>query len=153
MGAVTWTAYGSADTLIVGTSLNAVSDGSGVVGSEIDNSTDRKRFMDVRATMNSEVTAVGTDARIDLYLVVAMDGTNYTDPGDTASEVPETYYVGHISSVKRGGTVQAFNEGDAFRIEIPPQKFKIIAFNELGAAFPTSDANSLSGYRYNETVA
>lgn len=146
-----WSTPGTADTLVAGASLNALADGAGVIGAEIDNSTDRKTLMSVRLVVDTDITAVGADARVDLYMIVAEDGTNYPDPpGSTAADVPQAYFVGSISSVKRAGTVTNFLSGHTRRpIIIPPRKFKIIPFNELGAAFPANNNTVLVGYRFN----
>lgn len=145
-----WDTPGSADTLIAGSSLNALADAAGVIGSEINNTTDRKTHMDVWVVVDTDITSVGTDARLDLYLVPAPDGTNYPDPpGSTAADVTGTYYVGAISSVKRAGTVTNFTSGVLRGISIPPWKFKIVLFNELGAALPSNNNTLCYGYRYN----
>jgi len=144
-----WSTPGSADTLVTGANLNALADGSGVIGAEIDNSSDRKTHMEIWAKTDTDITSSGTDARLDLYLIEAPDGTTYPDPpGSTAADVPDTYFKASISSVKRGGTVTNFTSGHTI-IDIPPRKFKIIVFNELGAALPSNNNTLLYGYRFN----
>lgn len=145
-----WDTPGSADTLITGAALNALADGSGVIGSEIDNTTDRKTLMDIWVKVDTDITSVGTDARIDIYIIPALDGTNYPDPpGSTAADITDSYYVGQISSVKRAGTVTNFTSGALRGVVIPPWKFKVAAFNELGAALPSNNNTLFYGYRYN----
>lgn len=144
-----WSTPGSADTLITGANLNALADGSGLVGAEIDNSTDRKTHMEIWVKTDTDLTSSGSDARLDFYLIAASDGTNYPDPPlTTAADVPESYFVGSISSLKRGGTVTNFTSGQ-LTIQIPPRKFKIIAFNELGVALPSNNNTLMYGYRFN----
>lgn len=153
MSNVTWQAYGTADNLIGTASINSLADGSGVILDQVDNRTDKKRFGDLLIILGADVTSVGTDARIDVYLVPAPDGTNYPDPpGSTAADVTEGYYVGYISSVKRAGTVTNFLSGVLRGIELPPTKFKLVVFNELGASFGAS-GHTVSLYRYGEAVA
>ena len=107
-----WNTPGTADVLVTGAALNALADGAGVIGSEIINSSDRKTLMDSWFKVDTDMTSVGTDARLDLYLIPAEDGTNYPDPpGATAADVPGTYFIGSISSVKRAGTVTNFTSG------------------------------------------
>lgn len=145
-----WATPGSADTLLTGASLNALADGAGVIGSEIDNTTDRKTHMVVWVKVDTDITSVGTDARIDIYLISAPDGTNYPDPpGSTAADITDSYYKTQISSVKRAGTVTNFRSGHSEPIQIPPHKFKIVAFNELGAALPSNNNTLFYGYRFN----
>lgn len=145
-----WSTPGTADALFTGASLNALADGAGVVGSEVDNSANRKTLMDIWAKVDTDVVSVGTDAALDFYLIAAEDGTNYPDPpGATAADVTGTYYIGSISSVKRAGTVTNFTSGHLRGIMIPPFKFKIIVFNELGAALPANANTVIEGRRYN----
>lgn len=155
MGAVTWTAYGTADS-IGGTTFDNLADGSGGLSSEVDNSTDLKRWGDLEVTMGASVTASGLDARIDVYLVPTYDGTNYPTPGG-ASTFTASQYVGSISSVETVGTVAAtpFTNGTLRGILLPPTKFKIGLVNELGANTTTTGSGGVTVKlrRYNETVA
>ena len=151
MGAVTWTAYGTADD-VGGTAFNSLADGSGAIASEIDNSSDLKMWGDLEVTQGGAVTSSGLDARIDVYLVPTYDGTNYPVPGG-ASTFTGSQYVGTISSVETVGTVAvtSFTNGTLRGILLPPTKFKIGLVNELGASFNSSVTVKLR--RYNTTVA
>lgn len=151
MGAVTWTAYNTADN-IGGTAFNSLADGSGAISSEVDNSTGLYQFADLEVTMGSAVTSSGLDARIDVYLVPTYDGTNYPTPGG-ATTFTGSQYVGSISSVETVGTVAVTNytNGTLRQILLPPTKFKIGLVNELGASFNSSVTVKLR--RYNSTVA
>lgn len=152
MGAVTWTAYGTADD-VGGTAFNSLADGSGAISSEIDNSSNLKRWGDLEVTQGSSVTSSGTDARIDVYLIPVYDGTNYPVPGSAGTTFTATYFVGSISSVDTVGTiaVTSFTNGVLRSILLPPTKFKIGLVNELGASFNSSVTVKLR--RYSETVA
>lgn len=149
MGSVTWTAYNSADT----TTATSVADAGGILGNEIDNSSSRYRWGDFVVSLSSAVVAAGLDARVDCYLIPTYDGTNYPNPGSTASTMTGTYYVGSISSVETVGTVAVtnFQQGMLRSISIPPTKFKMGIVNELGVT--TATTTSFSLYRYTETVA
>ena len=151
MGAVTWTAYNTADD-IGGTAFNSLADGSGALSSEVDNSSGLYMFADLEVTQGGAVTSSGLDARIDVYLVPTYDGTNYPTPG-TSTTFTGTQYVGVISSVETVGTVAvtSFTNGTLRRIMLPPTKFKIGMVNELGASFNASVTVKLR--RYNPTVA
>jgi hypothetical protein len=152
MGAVTWTAYGTADDLSSGFSVLA--DAAGFLTIEVDNSSDLKMFGDLEVTSNSAITASGLDARVDVYLIPTYDGTNYPVPGSTAATMTGGQYVGSISSVDTVGTVAVTNytNGTLRKIELPPTKFKIGIVNELGATFPAA-ANTIKLRRYGSTVA
>lgn len=151
MGAVTWTAYNTADD-IGGTAFNSLADGSGAISSEVDNSTGLYQFADLEVTMGTAVTSVGLDARIDVYLVPTYDGTNYPTPGG-ASTFTGSQYIGSISSVETVGTVAvtSYTNGTLRSILLPPTKFKIGLVNELGASMATSV--TVKTRRYNATVA
>lgn len=144
-----WSTPGSADTLVAGASLNALADGAGVIGADIDNSSDRKTHMEIWFKVDTDRTSVGTDARLDFYLIDAPDGSTYPDPpGSTPADITENYYKGSISSVKRAGTVTNFTSGH-LTIAIPPRHFKIVVFNELGVALPSNNNTLCYGYRFN----
>lgn len=152
MGAVTWTAYGTADD-VGGTAFNSLADGSGAISSEIDNSSDLKMFGDLEVTQGGAVTSSGLDARIDVYLIPTYDGTNYPVPGSSGTTFTGSQYVGTISSVETVGTVAvtSFTNGTLRSILLPPTKFKIGMVNELGASFNSSVTVKLR--RYGATVA
>lgn len=152
MGAVTWTAYNTADD-IGGTAFNSLADGSGAITGEVANGTGLFMFGDLEVTQGGAVTSSGLDARIDVYLIPTYDGTNYPVPGSTGSTFTGTQYVGAISSVETVGTaaVTSFTNGTLRRIELPPTQFKIGLVNELGASFNSSVTVKLR--RYNATVA
>lgn len=130
---MTWTAYRTADD-IGGTAFNALADGSGGLSSEVDNSFNLDEFGDLEVTAATAIASSGTDARLDVYLVPAYDGTNYPTPGG-ATTFTGTQFVGPISSVETVGTVAAtnFTNGTLRGILLPPTKFKIGIVNELGA--------------------
>ena len=152
MGAVTWTAYGTADD-IGGTAFNSLADRSGAITSEVDNSGDLKQWGDLEVTQGGSVTSSGLDARIDVYLIPTYDGTNYPVPGSSGSTFTGSYFIGTISSVDTVGTVAvtSFTNGVLRSILLPPTKFKIGLVNELGASFNSSVTVKLR--RYNATVA
>lgn len=152
MGAITWTAYGTADD-VGGTAFNSLADAAGAISSEIDNSGDLKMLGDLEVTQGGAVTSSGTDARIDVYLIPTYDGTNYPVPGSGGTTFTGTQYVGTISSVDTVGTVAvtSYTNGTLRGIRLPPTKFKIGLVNELGAAFNSSVTVKLR--RYGPSVA
>lgn len=155
MATVSWSTPGSADTLVASASLNAIADAAGVIGAEIDNSSDKKLYMDVELAFDT-ATGSGTDAYVGIYLIPAPDGTNYPTPpgtGGTASHVSPTYWKGTILAVDQGGTARQLTRGVLTKIDIPPTKFRIVVVNQLNAAFPANNNSTCKGFRYGETVA
>lgn len=153
MGAVTWGAFATVDD-VGGTAFNSLADGSGAITSEVDNTTDRHKFMDIEVVQGGAVTSSGLDARIDVYKISTLfDGSTYPTPGGSGSTFTGTYYVGQISSVETVGTVAVtnFTNGILERVPITPTKFKVGLVNELGAAFNSSVTVKIR--RYTPTVA
>ena len=152
MGAVTWTAYNTADDISNTNAFGSVADAVGALMAEIDNGTGLYMFGDLEVTMGGAVTSAGLDARIDVYLVPTYDGTNYPVPGG-ATTFTGSQYVGSISSVETVGTIAVtnFTNGTLREIRLPPCKFKIGLVNELGAT--TNATATVKMRRYNPTVA
>lgn len=151
-GDVLWSAYGTADDLSNSNAF-AVADGTAVLSPEVDNSTDLKMFGDLEVSLDATVTSVGADARIEVYMIPAYDGTNYPTPGTTTT-FTATQYVGAISAVEVLGTPGAtpFQQGTLRKIELPPCKFKLITLNELGVTM-VGRTVTLKLRRYSPKVA
>jgi hypothetical protein len=145
-----WSALNSADTLCTGASMNALADGAGVIGSEIDNTSGKYTHMLVHIRPDTNITGSGLDSRVDLFILPAMDGTNYPDPpGSTAANVPTSYFAGSMSNVDGvgAGAAQTFRDGQLM-IPIPPCKFKLEVVNELGNPFPSNNNTVVEGFRF-----
>lgn len=143
-----WSAYNTADD-IGGTAFNGVADGSGALLTEIDNSAGYM-FGDLEVSAATAIASSGLDARIDVYIVPAYDGSAYPTPG-TATTFTGTQCTGAISSVETVGTVAATNysQGTLRQIVLPPTKFKVGLVNELGAT--TAGGMTVKMRRYNAT--
>lgn len=152
MGAVTWTAYSSAQDL--GSNLQLVADGAEAIGTNaIDNTTGAYRWADLYIIAGSNLSATNLDASIHVFFVNTYDGTNYVVPGSNSGTVTGGQWKGCISSVEVIGTPTAtpFRSGVLERISLPPTKFKVRFVNELGVTTDASMGAFL--YMYNETVA
>ena len=149
MSEFNWTAYGAGITLIAGTSMNALGNGSYALGAEIDNGTDKDEYLDIVLKLNSAVAAGAGVPAVDVYLLPCPDGTNYpTPPGGSAGATPTIYLAGSIPAIASAN----FTIGVLRGVILPPGKFKVEARNNLGVAFPASDLNELKGYKYSEQV-
>lgn len=73
------------------------------------------------------------DAAIDLYLVPAVDGTNYVDGDASIRPAPNLYvgsfYVRNVTSAQR----MAIRD-----VPMPPGLYKAVIANNSGQAFPSS---------------
>ncbi len=146
---MTWTAYSSAVTLIAGTSLNGLTNGSWATGAEVNNGTDRNELMDVAVRLDSAITPSGNAARIDVYLIpdTSPGGTAAyaTSNADVSADTPAQYKVGEIPGM---AIASGFRYGLLAGVIIPPGKFKIQIENNMGASFPSNNNNACEGFKY-----
>jgi hypothetical protein len=145
---VKWSSYAAALASGLTTELNSLANGSySAVGSEIDNAASGAHHMyadfELGVTYGSAPSAGGYVA---LFLVQAIDGTNYQDGGGSVAP-PATAWVGNFP-LRQVTTAQRV----ALRhVLLPNSKFKLVAQNNAGQAMAAS-GNTL-GYRaYNEEV-
>lgn len=148
-----WTAYGTADTLMVGASMNALANAAYASsaqnsGTPIDNTTTLALYMDIMLTLSSAVTCGSGLAYVSVYLVPSLDGgTTYaTPPGTSATAPAPGLLVGNISAV--GGA--SFTSGVLRGVVIPPGKYHTVIQNNLGVTLPATNTCTLLGYRYGE---
>jgi hypothetical protein len=145
-------AYGTFTAVILGADVaptlkNLASDGM-KLGEEVDNSTNRNLYADfVLLTKFQDVPVAG--GHVALYLIPAVDGTNYADGSDSVAP-PASAWVGNFP-VRAVDTAQRV----ALRgVLLPPGKFKPLAINKSGQAMTNTDAeNTLSIRTYSEEVA
>jgi len=124
---------------LLSTELNSLANNYGALGAEFDNATGlwlKASFL-LTVTFGSNPTAGNT---CDLYLIPALDGTNYSDYTSGASGyAPGTSYIGGFP-LQAKTTIQRvpFGLGQQGAIELPPSKFKVLLINKSGVAFPSS---------------
>jgi hypothetical protein len=132
------------------TELNALGNGAAALGVEVDNSTALDLFgiFELAVTFGSAPTAGST---VDLYLIVSVDGTNYTDAITGASgSAPATAFVGSFP-LRAVTTAQRIplGLGVSGYVQIPPRKIKGFVINRAGVAFPASGSTlKMVPYRY-----
>lgn len=124
---------------LLSTELNSLANNYGALGVEFDNAAGlwlKASFL-LTVTFGSNPTAGNT---CDLYLIPALDGTNYADNTTGASGyAPSTCYIGGFplqakTTIHRLGLGLGLNGA----IELPPSKFKVLLINKSGVAFPAS---------------
>ncbi len=124
---------------LLSTELNSLANNYGAIGVEFDNAAGlwlRASFL-LAVTFGSNPTAGNT---CDLYLIPALDGTNYADYTSGASGyAPGSCLVGSFP-LQAKTTIHRvpLGVGQSGAIELPPSKFKLLLINKSGVAFPSS---------------
>ena len=125
-------------TTLLSTELNSLANGSSsALGTEFDN-TAAAYTLGLFELSVTFASAPGAGSLINLYLVSAPDGTNYDD-GSSSVTPPSTAYVGGFP-LRAVTTAQkvSLGGGPLLLIYLPLLKFKILAVNGSGQAFPAS---------------
>lgn len=124
---------------LLSTALNSLANNYAALSDEFDNATGlwlKASFL-LTVTFASNPTANNT---CDLYLIPALDGSNYGDYTSGASGyAPSTCYIGGFP-LQAKTTIQRvpLGLGQQGAIELPPSKFKLLLINKSGVAFPSS---------------
>jgi len=132
MADITQGTYGSTAT-VLSTELNSIADAaSSDASSEIDNTTDLHMFDDLvlSVTFGSAPTA---SEPIELYLLPAIDGTNFVT--GSSSITPPLNTLRGVFTVQNTTSAQLVT---LMNVAIPPGKFKYMITNNSGQAFPAS---------------
>jgi hypothetical protein len=153
MATVTWTAYANIATSINGDATaptaKALANAAQKCGNEIDNTSALALYADFDLYWRG-ASAPAAGAYVALYLVPAVDGTNYADGADDTVTPPDTAWVG--SFPLRAVTTQ---QRVALRgVLLSPGKQKVVIINKSGQAATNTDNENILKYRtYSETVA
>ncbi len=143
---LTWTAAFTAST------LNSIVNGNAILSDvQIDNSSALDIFADIGMQFGSITIAAPNFLGIYLY-PLNQDASTYGDGrfGSSAAGPPAAnYWVGNISCP----TGAAASEGQISRVILPPGKFKIVAYNQLGATLAGSGGNQIYYRTYNRAIA
>lgn len=137
----TWTAPTNRATGISGATLNS---GANALSGEIDNETNKDRYLALELTFTC-ATAAAVGATVQVFIVYAMDGTLYED-GSTAPLDPAKTPIGVF--VNR--FVTTAQKQSIVGIPIFPFKFKVLLANKLGQNATSVD---LDAETYNEPAA
>jgi hypothetical protein len=141
-----WDGFTSRSTVLT-TELNALANnGRSAAGAEIDNGTNLDMYgqLELQVTFGTAPSAGGY---VEIYMVNALDGTNYEDGSNTVD--PGTHKLVDRIPVRAVTTAQRLN-GRMLTLE--PAKTKFLLVNGSGQAFPAS-GSTLTLYTTNRTVA
>lgn len=146
MATILWQAPGTADAP-TWTTLAALAIGGYALSSIIDNTSLLVQNAVLDFGLPSAVTCGASAPFIGITVLYALDGTTYpTPPGATAGAtgIVQSAVVPAVASA-------SFTRGQSTRFEVLPFKFKLLAYNGLGVAFP-SGTFVTNLYRFGETV-
>lgn len=131
------------DTAVAGASMNALTNASYALGSAIDNrptsgSTVSYDMCDLLIGLSSAVTAGSGSPNITVWILPAIDATNYpSPPGGSAAAAPAglAYVFPMVASVSTQYIACP-------NIPIPPYLFKVQIQNNLGVTFPATNTST-----------
>lgn len=147
-----WSALGTYTTAIAGSgvapTLKALASAGQKIGNEIDNATTvRGRYISIDLLCRFAV-APAAGAWVSIYLVPAVDGTNYTNGSDSVA--PPSTALLCVLPVLAVATAQRTS---ALSLPCPPYKFKPLLVNDAGQALTNTDAENVLSYRiHNEEL-
>lgn len=150
--AIKWSAVSSETKVINGDTtaptLKNLANNSQKLGNEVDNTSGRNQYGDFDFRCKFGTGPSATDARFDLYLVQAIDGSNYAD-GDDSVAPPGTAYAGAFP-VRNVTTQQRVSLRG---VRLPATKFKPLMINKTGQTTSNTDnENELYIATYNDEI-
>jgi len=123
-------AYTAAIASALTTELNSIANNANTVASaEIDNTTDLNLYHDLTLTLALQGVARSAGATVTVYLIMALDGTNFDDVNETTAEVAAVFPLDAAT------TARQLTRRD---IPIPPGKFKYFVRNATGQTLAAS---------------
>lgn len=137
---VLWNAATSVSSGISSESVNA---GANNLGTEIDNTTNKDRFLSFDLTFSC-ASAPTANTTIEVYILYAIDGTNYED-GDATPTDPTKNPAAAVAARNVTGAQRVA----VTNIPIQPFKFKILIKSELDQ---NATSVTLNAYTHNEDI-
>jgi hypothetical protein len=112
------------------TDLNSLGSGStSAASAAIDNTSTLDLYHDLTLTVAAQAGARSAGAFVAVYLVMALDGTNYDDANSTTAELVATFPLDAATTAR-----QATRRD----VPVPPGLFKYFVVNSTGQAFASS---------------
>ena len=144
MATTKWEAPASIAT-ILSTDLNSLADGANFLSDALSNdeSAELYLFADFEFYI-AATSARSTDARVELYLLSEIDGSNYAYGGTSLDPAPNA----HVGDFQYDAAGTAARYAILREVRLPPTDFKVLVINELGVAMAAS-GNTLKFIKYN----
>lgn len=142
-----WSALDTFTTAIAGASsaptLKALASGGRKIGNAIDLTSSGARQMFAHWDLYVRfASAPSAGSPVDLYLVPAVDGTNYADGSDSV-DPPASTYVGTFDV----SAVSTQQRRVLLMVALPNVLFKPLLINNAGQAFTNTDNENILSYR------
>lgn len=123
-------AYEAAATSILTTELNSLANSTNCsASSAVDNSSNVHLYMDLELVVATQGSARSSGAYVGVYILQALDGTNYDDTHEVTAEMVAAFPLDNTTTARR---LSRRN------IPIPPGLFKVFARNNTGQALAAS---------------
>ncbi len=123
-------AYTASIASALTTELNSIANNANTAASaEIDNSTDLNLYHDLTLTIAAQGSSRAAGAIVVVYLVMALDGTNFDDINETTAEVAAVFSLDAVTTAR-----QATRRD----VPVPPGKFKYFIRNATGQTLAAS---------------
>lgn len=130
MADTTHRGYTAAIASVLTTELNSLaSAGVSAASSARDNTTNLDLFTDLTFTIAAQGAARSSGANVSVYLIMALDGTNYDDTNATTAELAAVFSFDAVTTARQSTRRD---------IPIPPGLFKWFVVNNTGQAFAAS---------------
>lgn len=144
--AIKWESLYAARGDVLTTELNALANGSRTAaGSAVDNGANLDQYAAVQLDVDF-VSAPSSGAYVDVFMVRALDGTNYED--GSASVDPGTHTLVAVIPVRADTAAQKLMSR---QFVLPPCPVKFILGNRTGQAFPAT-GSTLKLFTANDEV-
>ena len=143
MGTTKWEAPASTSTILT-TELNSLGDGANKLSGAISNDGASELYLYGDLELYIATTSTrASDARVEVYILIELDGSNYSYGGDSQDPAP-SMHVGDFQFDAATAARYAHIRG----VMLPPTDFKILLINEMGVAMASS-GNTLKLAKYN----
>lgn len=130
MAATKHKAYTASIASALTTELNSLGNGStSSASAAIDNTSNLDLFHDLTLTVATQGSARSAGAVVSVYLVPALDGTNYDDVSASTAELVAVFPLDAATTARQSTRRD---------VPVPPGLFKYFAVNSTGQAFAAS---------------
>jgi hypothetical protein len=127
-------------TTVLSSELNALANGSATAASSaFDNTTNKHLFADIELVVAAQGSARSAGATISVYMVHAIDGTNYGDVNSSTAQLVAVFPLDAATTARRATVTD---------VPIPPALVKFFAVNNTGQSLAASGSTVKVGTRY-----